>query len=256
MRGFRRTPLGEILHALPPAIRWILLSCVGIWLLELVIFSAEWEPGLVAIEWLALVRPFPWVWQLVTYAFLHHPSNVLHVAFNMFALWMFGRELEWRWGSWPFLQFYLTCAVGAALAHVAVTAVFPGLGGPVVGASGAVLGLFAAFGLVFPERTVLAFFVVPVKAKHFVLILAVIELLVAWNPANGIAHFAHLGGMLTAWLYLRHAWRVMKIRPLGWARGKVEGLRRARRRSRFEVVDEREWDEWLRRELSEDETQH
>ena len=121
--------------------------------------------------------------------------------FNMFALWMFGRELELRWGSWPFLVFYLTCGVGGGLLFVALSALVGG--GLAMGASGAVLGVTAAFGLVWPYRQLLMFFVIPMQARHAVLLIAAMELLFAWSATNGLANFAHLGGMATAWIYLR-----------------------------------------------------
>lgn len=257
MKGFRRTVLGELLYAIPPAIRWILVSCVVIWFVELMLVSFGGARGAeLVFRWLALIDPIPWLWQLVTYAFLHDPYGPLHVGINMFMLWMFGRDLEGRWGWANFLQFYLLCAVGAALCHLGMMLVLPAqANAPVVGASGAIFGLLAAYGLLFGERTILLFFVVPIKAKYAVLLFAALELMVAWNPANGVANFAHLGGMATGYLYLKHAWRLGNFSPFGWAKGRLAGMRRARRRARFEVVNEKEWDEWLERELD-DETRH
>ena len=111
------------------------------------------------------------------------------------------------------------------LCHVVVTALLgmtsaAGAGGPMVpvlGASGAVFGLLAAYGLIFPERVLLIFFVLPMKAKHAVLLFAALELVATWNPNNGIANLAHLGGMVTGWLYLKQGWRLgglTKIKPL------------------------------------------
>ena len=265
MKGFRRTVIGEMLHGWPPVIRWLVVSCVGIWFAELIIFSTRWRFGQeLVLEWLALKDPFPWLWQFVTYAFLHDPLNPMHVGINMLMLWMFGRELAARWRTGPFMQFYLVCAVGAGLCHVLAMAVLPSpvdqfgrvLGhAPVVGASGAVLGLLAAYGVLFPDRTLLFFFLIPMKAKYAVLIAAGIELLSAWNPNHGVANFAHLGGMLTAYLYLKQGWRLARFSPFGWFKGRMSSMSRRRRRARFEVVDEKEWDEWLEREL-EDETRH
>jgi membrane associated rhomboid family serine protease len=267
MSGFKRTPLGEVIYSLPPAVRWILISCVAIWFAELTILSFQWQAGIALIfEWLALVEPIPWLWQLVTYAFLHDPGGIFHVGFNMFMLWMFGRELERRWGTASFLQFYLLCAVGAGICHAAVMAILPSQldqfgnvlpAAPVVGASGAIMGLFAAYGMIFPERTLLLFLVFPMKAKYVVLLLAFVELAFAFQlaPSHGVANLAHLGGMLTAWIYLKHGWRLTKIKPIQALKDRIAAAGRARRASKFKVIDEKQWDAWLDDD-STDETQH
>lgn len=256
MRGFRNTALGEVFYGMTPAIRWLVVSCLGIWLLELIGLAVLGPERLEQVlSYLGLWRPWPYAWQLVTYQFLHDPSGIAHVAFNMFALWMFGRHLDRRWGWRSFIAYYLTCGVGAGLFHVAMASVLPQHQGLVMGASGAVLGVLVAFGMTFPEQTVLLFFVIPMKAKHVVLLFAALELLLAWNPQGGVANLAHLGGMLTGWLYLRYLPRWRGLFSWSRIRGRVEGWRRARRRSRLEVVPDREWDEWLRRELD-DETRH
>lgn len=258
MSGFKRTVLGEIVYSLPPAIRWILISCLGIWFAELAIISFQWQLGADFIfQWLALTKPIPWLWQLVTYAFLHDPNGILHVGFNMFMLWMFGRELENRWGTASFVQFYLACAIGAGVCHTAVMAILPGPMGPVVGASGAIMGLFAAYGILFPERRLLLMLVFPIKAKYAVLLFAFVELAFAFQlaPSNGVANLAHLGGMLTAWLYLKQGWRLTQVKPLQALQDRVTAHRRAKRASRFKVIDEKQWDAWLKDD-ADDETQH
>ena len=139
------------------------------------------------------------VWQLGTYMFLH--GGLLHLGLNMLALWMFGSELEQTWGSERFARFYFVTGVGAGLCSV--------LAGwnsyiPIIGASGAIYGLLAAYGILFPDRTLLLYFIVPIKAKWFVLILG---LMTFWSSlsasGSGVAHVAHLGGMIFGWLYLR-----------------------------------------------------
>ena len=159
-------------------------------------------------------------YQLFTYMFLH--GGVSHLFFNMFALWMFGRQLEYELGSQRFFTYYMVCGVGAALLQMGVGyaeyqhAVAAGglqsamqlLYVPTVGASGAVFGLLLAFGVMHPNNMIyiipLPF---PIKAKWFVMGYAVLEILLGWSGANtGIAHFAHVGGMLWG-LALLFWWR-------------------------------------------------
>jgi len=146
-------------------------------------------------------------WQLLSYAFLHGSFN--HLFFNMFAVWMFGTPLEQAWGSQRFTLYYVVCVVGAAVAQLLVQ-LFEGGVYPTIGASGGVFGLLLAYGVMWPNnRIFLLFFPVPVKAKWFVLIYGGIELLLGFTRAMpGIAHFAHLGGMVFGALLLyRWGWR-------------------------------------------------
>lgn len=144
-------------------------------------------------------------WQLVTYAFLH--GGVLHLLLNLYALWLFGTRMESVWGSRNFAIYYFVCVVGAGLVQLLVASA-SGEVYPTVGASGAVFGLLLAFGLTYPdEMLVLVFPPVALKAKWFVLIYAAFELWAGVTGTQaGVAHFAHLGGMLFGYLLLRY-WR-------------------------------------------------
>lgn len=141
-------------------------------------------------------------WQLVTYQFMH--GGFWHLLMNMFALWMFGSELESIWGSRRFLTFYLLAGIGAGLAQLAVGSLF-GIGGPTVGASGAIQGVMIAFGFMFPDRPIFMFPIFfPVPAKIFVLGWIAVDLISGLVDTGGnVAHFAHLGGALTGYLLLR-----------------------------------------------------
>jgi len=151
------------------------------------------------------VRADFYPWQLLTYGFLH--ADVIHLAFNMFMLWMFGRELEILMGSRRFLTYYLVCIVGAGVVQLLVAG-FQGGGYATVGASGGVFGLLLAFGMTFPNRMVMLLFPpIPMKAKYMVLLFGLLELFFGVSGATpGIAHFAHLGGMLFGFLLLTY-WR-------------------------------------------------
>lgn len=142
-------------------------------------------------------------WQLLTYGFLH--GNVMHIAFNMFALWMFGRELEMMMGSKRFLTYYLTCVIGAGVIQL-IVAQYQGFLYPTLGASGGVFGILLAFGMAFPNRMIMLIFPpIPMRAKYFVLLYGLLELYLGVSKAApGIAHFAHLGGMLFGFLLLQY----------------------------------------------------
>lgn len=148
--------------------------------------------------------PFFKPWQFVTHMFMH--GTFMHLFFNMFALWMFGNTLENLLGSKKFLIFYFVCGIGASICYLAVMSLgTPDLGMPMVGASGAIYGLLFAFGYLFPNLMVYIYFLFPLKAKYFVAIYAALELFSGLrnNPADNVAHFAHIGGMLFAFIILR-----------------------------------------------------
>lgn len=139
-------------------------------------------------------------WQLITYMFLH--ASFGHVIFNLFALWIFGQSIENFWGTHRFVIYYFLTGMGAALIHMWIG----GGGAPTVGASGAVYGILLAFGMMFPDRYIMLLIPpIPIKAKYFVLIFGVIELFSGvMRPNSGIAHFAHLGGMVVGYILIKY----------------------------------------------------
>ncbi|MDP6992774.1 MAG: rhomboid family intramembrane serine protease [Woeseiaceae bacterium] len=141
-------------------------------------------------------------WQLITYGFLH--GDIMHIAFNMFMLWMFGRELELILGTRRFLTYYLTCVVGAGIIQLLVAAWQGGIY-PTVGASGGVFGLLLLFGMTFPNRMILLMFPpIPMKAKYMVILFGLLELYLGVSGRSpGVANFAHLGGMLFGFLLIQ-----------------------------------------------------
>jgi membrane associated rhomboid family serine protease len=147
-------------------------------------------------------------WQLVTYAFLH--GGFAHIFFNMLGLYMFGSEVERLFGSRFYLAYYFGCVVSAALCHLAVNAFMGVPPYPTVGASGGVYGLLLAFGVYFPHRRVLLLIPpIPLPARVFVALFAALELVLGvTGTAAGIAHFAHLGGMLGGWLMIEYRRRL------------------------------------------------
>ncbi|MBB3139540.1 rhomboid family intramembrane serine protease [Halomonas organivorans] len=170
-------------------------------------YFALWPLG-VAPEALPLPAGMPvgefHLWQLLSYAFLH--GSFFHLAINMFVLWMFGSPLERDWGSQRFALYYVLCVLGAAAAQLLV--VSTGAYAPTVGASGGVYALLLAFGMRYPNQYILLLIPpIPMKAKYFVIVIGVVEL---WSgiagTRQGVAHFAHLAGMLVG-LALMLTWR-------------------------------------------------
>jgi len=148
-------------------------------------------------------------WQVLSYAFLH--GEPMHLFFNMLGLWMFGTELERVWGAKRYMQILLASTLSAAAVQLLFTLLIGSMS-PTVGASGAIFGLLLSFGMLFPDRIIIPLFPpIPMKAKYFVAIFGGLELLLGLNINAGVAHFAHLGGMLGAWLLIRY-WRISRRR--------------------------------------------
>lgn len=182
--------------SLPKGIRYLLIANVAMFLLEIMPWVGRW------VYWLGALVPSlvfggGHVWRLVSYMFIHDPSGVWHLAFNMLALWMFGVEMEQMWGTRRFVVFYFLCGIGAAILSVFSWNV------PIVGASGAVLGVLTAYAFHFPHRRILMFFIFPVPVWIAVTIIGAISLVFATSGAGGIAHLTHLGGIVVALVYLK-----------------------------------------------------
>jgi len=185
-----------------PAVRYLLFTNGIIFLLQIII-------GKSLIDWFGL-HPFDvykkfYIWQFLTYMFLH--GDFLHILLNMFILWMFGCEVERYWGNKEFLKYYFICGIGAGLFHLIFNM---SSHIPVVGASGAIYGILIAFAMLFPDRLVILFpFPIALKAKYWVIIFAALELTLGLSfGQSGVAHFAHLGGMVIGFVYLKFGWRI------------------------------------------------
>ena len=205
--------------SMPPATRTLLLVNVALYGAQLFADSllvrlfALWPPPLAQYP----AAPAFEVWQLLTYGFLH--GSFGHLFFNMFALWMFGGEVERLLGTRRFVTYYLTCVVGAGIAQTIVAGGMNLPPIPTIGASGGVFGLLLAFGMAFPRRRILLLFPpVPMPAWLFVTLYGLIELyLGVTGSGQGVAHFAHLGGMAAGYTLLVY-WR-------GQARSNPGGFR-------------------------------
>lgn len=229
--------------ALPPAIKFLLIANGAVFVAQILLqlfasFSLVSYLGLSP-----LMVSHGAIWQLVTYMFLHDASRLLsfHLLFNMLGLWMFGRELERDWGSREFLKYYFICGIGAGLVtllalwgHVTYT----------IGASGAIYGILLAFGMAYPNRYIYLWFVIPIKAKYFVILFGALEVLASLSSTpDGVAHLTHLGGLAIGFIYLKFSDSRMRLpAPLAWL-----GRWRAQHKGR-EL--RRRWDE--HRELMEE----
>jgi membrane associated rhomboid family serine protease len=200
---------------------------------NVLVFLAQWlAPGIqyvLGLEPRAVVEQGR-IWQLGTYMFLH--GGVFHLLFNMLALWMFGTELERIWGTRYFLKYYFVTGMGAAALTVIVSLFFSAAlyRSVVIGASGAIYGLLLAYALYFPNRTIY-YIIFPIPAKYYVLIAGAIAFLSSAQPTSGVAHLAHLGGLVVGYLYLKGG----RFQPLGEIKYRYLRWKMNRARRRFDV---------------------
>jgi membrane associated rhomboid family serine protease len=189
------------------------------------------------------------VWQLVTYMFLH--GNLSHILFNMLSLWMFGTELERTWGTPAFVRYYFATGIGAGLTTV-LFSLFPFAATAhlyattTIGASGAIFALLLAYGLIFPNRTILLV-IFPIPAKYFVMIVGAIVLLQAADDAGGgIAHITHLGGLAAGYLLLRGR-RLRQLSPANEIRYRYLRWKMDRARKKFGIYTGGKRNDWDRK---------
>lgn len=195
-------------------VRALIIINVAIWVGLILILQGMVLQSSAITDFLALtpyrvISDF-WIWQPVTYMFLH-ASGVFHVLFNMLTLWWFGSELESRWGAKFFLSYYLTCGVGAGIIYLIGAFIYAFATGqvltvlsPLVGASGATYGLLLAYGILFGEREIYFMMLFPMKAKYFVMIIGLVELVTMMDSGMGsqTANLAHLGGIAVGFVTL------------------------------------------------------
>jgi membrane associated rhomboid family serine protease len=194
----------------PPVIKNLLIINVAVFFVQIlgseIIISDNTALSQILIKYFALIPIgvfsdttfYPW--QLFTYQFMH--GGFGHIFFNMFALWMFGMEIENMWGAKKFLTFYLLAGVVAGLCHLFISPLLGASPAPTIGASGAVYAVLIGFALFFPERYIFLYFLIPIKAKYLIGFLIVFEFLAINSAHSNIAHLAHLGGALTGFLFI------------------------------------------------------
>jgi membrane associated rhomboid family serine protease len=195
-RGYR-TYASSVAPSTTRVVIWLIALNIAVFILQR-LFLDKYVDLVGLVPTLFLGRAF--LWQIVTYMFLH--ASVLHIFFNMLFLWMMGSELERHWGSREFLKYYLVTGCGAGLVNVLVQ---PHSSTPTIGASGSIFGIIIAFALAFPDRELMLYFFIRIKAKHFAILVGALELVaLLLLPNAGIARFAHLGGLLVGYVYLKY----------------------------------------------------
>ena len=197
-------------YGFPPTIKKMMIIMGAVFLLQQLVSS-------LIVVYLGLVPGLVWyhyyLWQLVTYIFLH--GDFSHILFNLLALYMFGGELENYWGSKKFVFFFFFCGIGAGISTVVCTILFTPQYQiiPVIGASGAIYGILLAFGWLFPNRQIYIYFLFPIPAKYFVIIFGLLEFIYfSRGGGGGISHITHLGGLLFGLFYMAYPYIHQKIR--------------------------------------------
>jgi membrane associated rhomboid family serine protease len=180
-----------------PAVRWLIAINVAIYFLQRTLIQDADMFGALGYDPRDLTRQ---PWTVVTYMFVH--GGLMHLAANMYGLWLFGRRVEREWGAAPFLRYYLLCGLGGWLLQTMFER-----GSLLIGASGAVYGVMLAYAMRWPDEEIVLFFLIPMKVKWLVVLYAALDLIAALQSAQGapspVAHWAHLGGFAMGWLYLR-----------------------------------------------------
>ena len=232
---------------LTPFVRSLIIALASIWLFCLLTinwFSWEWVADLYRHFLLHPGSEDPssvWTgefWQLVTYMFLHDLSSPFHVFINGLMLWFFAPVFEQRWGAKPLSSFLLYCGIGAAGFTVLASAVAPSyFGAPVLGASGAILGLISAFGLIFPRQPIYLWFLIRIEGRFIIPLTIGIDTLLFLSQPGSFAYATHMGGLLTGYLLITGNWRPSVIKD------KIRLAKLKKRRSHLSVVDNK--DHWI-----------
>ena len=215
---------------LTPAVKILIITNVVLFVMNLIVgpamtLSLGLSPQAV-FERYALWQPF-------TYMFLHSTSGIGHILINMLSLWMFGTELERTWGTRFFTKYYIVTGVGAAVISLMLALFVDDIYYPVtVGASGAIYGLLLGYGMYFPNRPIYLYFIFPIPARYFVMIVGAIAFFSALSgPGGGVAHAAHLGGLIVGYLYLKG----LRARPMDELKYRYLRWKMGRARSKFDV---------------------
>jgi len=178
------------------AIKWLIVANVSVYLVQM--FTGRnflYTFGLVPYQ----VMKNLWLWQIFTHMFLH--GGLFHLLINLFVLWMFGKPIQREWGTSSFLKYYFTCGLGAGIL-ILLTSLNSRM--PVIGASGAIYGVLLAFAMLYPDSIIYLYFLFPIKAKHFAILIGAIAFLSGISGGrSNIAHFGHLGGLLVGYVYLK-----------------------------------------------------
>jgi membrane associated rhomboid family serine protease len=228
----------------PPGVKWLIIVNVAIFLVQKFSERTSLEDAirLLYLVPYTVVHSFT-IWQVATYLFLH--GGVWHLLVNMFTLWMFGRSLESDWGTRQFLKYYFLCGIGAGICDVAVNALLGNWRSATIGASGAIYGLLLAFGVMYPNQTILFDFIFPIKAKYFVMIYGALALYGAMGANSGVSNVAHLGGMVFGYLYLKTGLRRLRMPAMADLRVRYNQWKLQRAKKKFQVYMKKRGGPWV-----------
>ena len=191
----------------PDGVKWLILANIAVYLIYFFGSLANGGPIFESFVLMPSSVIHGAIWQLVTYLFLHSLTSFWHILFNMLTLWMFGKPIEETWGTKRFLQYYFVCGIGAGICVVLANMAFGDPRQRVIGASGAIYGLLLAYGMLFPEQTVMFSFLFPLKAKYMVMIFGAIAFLSSFQGPGTVSNLAHLGGMIFGFAYMKTQFR-------------------------------------------------
>ncbi len=224
MRSMYQSGVGPFGYRLTPWVKRLIIANTVVFIIMLSVpASGTWM-----VENLGFTASEVWrkPWTIVTYMFVH--AGFFHVFFNMLMLFFFGPPLEERWGGKEFIKYYAICGIGGAVLTLIFEIGSIGADVPVVGASGAIYGVMLAYALNWPDTLIWIYAIFPIKAKYLVLILGAISFFSAFaGSGDGIAHFAHLGGLVAGYAYIKQGWKVQT---------RVASLRKDFKRRRLRVV--------------------
>jgi membrane associated rhomboid family serine protease len=187
----------------PTGVKWLVISNTALFVIYFFAIRSVGDGLFIPFKLIPAMVMKGAIWQLLTYLFLHSPDGFGHILFNMLTLWMFGAPIEETWGTRRFLQYYFICGIGAGICVVLANMLFGNPYQATIGASGAIYGLLLAFGMMFPNQTVLMSFLFPIKAKYMVMIFGAIAFLSSFQAGSTVSNLAHLGGMLFGFAYMK-----------------------------------------------------
>ncbi|HEY6391690.1 MAG TPA: rhomboid family intramembrane serine protease [Bryobacteraceae bacterium] len=220
----------------PPGVKWLLIGNVAIFIIGYFTQLVQLDKPLsyLVLSPVQVVKKF-YLWQLATYLFLH--GGFGHILWNMLALWMFGADLESDWGTRKFLRFYFYCGIGAGICVVLANYILP-WGNPLVptiGSSGAIFGILLAYAMLYPTRTILFAFLIPIQVKYFVMIIGAISFMMSFQVNTGVSEFAHLGGMLFGYIFLKTRKMSLGLDVVGPVRDQYRNWKLQRAKKKFQV---------------------
>jgi membrane associated rhomboid family serine protease len=236
--SFRRTRAAGIFNVpgFPRGVKWLLISNVAVFVLGFFAQLAQLDRPLayLALSPVLVVQKF-FIWQLATYLFLH--GGFGHILWNMLALWMFGADLENVWGTRRFLQFYFFCGIGAGVCVVLANYLLPwgNPAVPTIGSSGAIFGILLAYAMLYPTRTILFGFLIPIQVRYFVLIIGAIAFLSSFQANTGVSEFAHLGGLLFGYLFIKTKMPALRLDLAGPVLRQYQDWKLRRAKKKFQV---------------------